>query len=148
MPVENVNDRINWEKLKFLIFLYTDIRKLADSLLSFLEIIKTRLDPMPQPEILEKCLSESKSFLEIKLPQIQKIIVCQISADSIVHLKQLNDIPRLFRKTNREIPTKPCGYVTTLLKCPNEFRSAYQHTIGEESMITWLEDIFSFISAQ
>lgn len=84
----------------------------------------------------------------MKLPQIQKNIVCQISADSIVHLKQLNDIPRLFRKTNREIPTKPCGYVTMLLKCPNEFRSAYQYAIGEESMVLWLGDIFSYITAQ
>ncbi|XP_077290778.1 conserved oligomeric Golgi complex subunit 2 [Arctopsyche grandis] len=141
-------DKINWDKLKFLVSLYSDIRKLVDNLPSLLEIIKMRLQPMPKPEILDKCLLDSKICLETRLPQIQKIVVVQLSAESIVHLKQLNDIPRLFRKTNRDIPTKPCTYVNALMKCPIDFYNLYLNAIGKDQVILWLEDIFSIITTQ
>ena len=66
---------------------------------------------------------------ETCLPKITEEIVNELMNQSSQHLKQISDIPRLFRRTNREIPTKPCTYVKNTLNGLVNFNSKYRKII-------------------
>lgn len=60
-------------------------------------------------------MEEGKGHLQDVLKFIEKKIVDLISEKSSSVVRQVSDIPRLYRRTNREIPTQPCSYVSSLL---------------------------------
>ena len=48
---------------------------------------------------MDECCESIRS----KLPQYRDYIVIDITNQCAIHLKQVNDIPRLYRRTNREV---------------------------------------------
>lgn len=73
---------------------------------------------------LRESLDESIYQLnEEGLPNIIALIKSLLIKQCIIVLKQVNDIPRLYRKTNREVPTKPSSYVNTSLDLICDFLS-------------------------
>lgn len=55
--------------------------------------------------------------------------VKEILKPCLTHLKQVSDIPRLFRRTNREVPNKCCAYVKNTFQCVENFHSNYNNII-------------------
>lgn len=72
------------------------------------------------------------------MPQITEEIVNELLKQGIVHLKQVSDIPRLFRRTKRDIPTKPCAYVKSSLIFLINFHTEYKNVILDD-VNYWLE---------
>lgn len=64
------------------------------------------------------------SLNELQLVLID-FIVKNISNDCFNYLKNANDIPRLFRRTNREIPKVASTYITLTVQVITEFRQNY-----------------------
>ena len=54
-------------------------------------------------------------------PSLTELIVKTVVSKSTPHLKSVSDIPRLYRRTNREIPSKPCPYVVSTILPVQEF---------------------------
>jgi len=52
---------------------------------------------------------ETKAGLEDRLTELTV-------AQSLSHVSAVNEVPRLFRRTNREVPTKPSDYVHSILQ--------------------------------
>lgn len=50
-----------------------------------------------------ECLTECSEEIKSKLPRFQAHLVEEITTQCSVHLKQVNDIPRLYRRTNKEV---------------------------------------------
>ncbi|KAL1138765.1 hypothetical protein AAG570_008827, partial [Ranatra chinensis] len=72
------------------------------------------------------------------------LIQCLIGESNSV-LRQVSDIPRLFRRTNRDTPNKPCGYVTSLLEAVQVF---YKKHHDHPQTPLWLQFFFSDITKQ
>lgn len=83
-----------------------------------------------------------------RLPLISQFILGEISSQSLQHLRQVSDIPRLFRRTNREMPTKPCPYIAQVLALPLAFHSAQQSAVNTELLEQWLTLTFAAITQQ
>lgn len=81
------------------------------------------------------------------LPLITQEIVKELLSQSAFHLKQISDIPRLFRRTNREIPTKPCAYVKNALSFLSAFYDDYFPIIPQETNL-WLLQTLSSLTEQ
>jgi len=87
--------------------------------------------------ILDSIGETSKSLASL-LPLVTKEIVNELSEQCVTHLKQVSDIPRLFRRTKRDVPTKPCPYVKNAIIPLTNFYTDYNKIIPE-NIILWLE---------
>jgi len=88
--------------------------------------------------ILKEALKYSFERLLTKKKEMSEKILSDLIEQSIKNLKQAQDVPRLFRKTNRSKPTDPSPYVAALIKPCASFYSL-QSTYMESSLLsTWL----------
>lgn len=62
----------------------------------------------------------------------------ELSEQCVTYLKQVSDIPRLFRRTKRDVPTKPCPYVKSAIVPLVNFHADYNKIIPK-TVILWLE---------
>ncbi|XP_033175603.1 conserved oligomeric Golgi complex subunit 2 isoform X2 [Bombus impatiens] len=83
-------------------------------------------------------LDETIKNLKTIWPQITKEIVDELLKQCVTHLKQVSDIPRLFRRTKRDVPTKPCSYVKNTLVFLLNFHADYKKIIPD-NVNYWLE---------
>jgi len=83
-------------------------------------------------------LGETSKSLASLLPLVTKEIVNELSEQCVTHLKQVSDIPRLFRRTKRDVPTKSCPYVKSAIVPLTNFYTDYNKIIPE-NIILWLE---------
>ena len=65
-------------------------------------------------DMLKSAVVEGSARLRHQQNPLTTLIVEHISGKCKVHLKQVSDIPRLYRRTNKELPTKPCAYIRIL----------------------------------
>lgn len=143
-PIENeINNSNKIEhstKLNFLICLYKDAEKFINILPSLLEIarIKLKEETPTVLKLLKDSLDETIKNLKKIWPDITKEIVNELLKQCVVHLKEVNDIPRLFRRTKRDIPTKSCAYIKNTLAFLINFHADYKKIIPDD-VNYWLQ---------
>nr|XP_033189717.1 conserved oligomeric Golgi complex subunit 2 isoform X1 [Bombus vancouverensis nearcticus]XP_033189718.1 conserved oligomeric Golgi complex subunit 2 isoform X1 [Bombus vancouverensis nearcticus]XP_033189719.1 conserved oligomeric Golgi complex subunit 2 isoform X1 [Bombus vancouverensis nearcticus] len=143
-PIENEISNLNKvehsTKLNFLICLYKDVEKFVNILPFLFEIARSKFK-QENPRILtllKDSLDETIKNLKTIWPQITKEIVDELLKQCVTHLKQVSDIPRLFRRTKRDVPTKPCSYVKNTLVFLLNFHADYKKIIPD-NVNYWLE---------
>lgn len=57
------------------------------------------------------------------------------------------DIPRLFRRTNKDVPNKPSPYVDQLLLPVREFHEKYNN-LDKNILVKWIHGVFKALSIQ
>jgi len=97
---------------------------------------------------LGEVVDSSVTDLERVLPQIEEKIVSSAASEPSKLVKQVSDIPRMYRRTNRDIPSKPCNYASTIVNSLAEFRHNHQSFASEQSMEKWLSGIVEAILCQ
>lgn len=137
-PIENEMGNLSKvehsTRLNFLICLYRDAEKFANMLPSLLEVARSKLKLVTPTvsKLLEDSLGETIKNLKMIWPKITEEIVNELLKQCVTHLKQVSDIPRLFRRTKRDVPTKPCPYVKNSLAFLINFHTDYKKIIPED----------------
>lgn len=90
-------------------------------------------------------MSETSKTIKIILPLTTEEIVNELIVHCVIYLKQVSDIPRLYRRTNREVPTKPCAYVKNALSFLTTFRTNYNDFVPTNVTI-WLQLALSLLT--
>lgn len=101
-----------------LVMLHCDTQKVASMLESLLTgTVQPSLQQTGFTEfkLLQDGLDECSQLLTSLGPSISARLVFDVARACCVQLKMVSDIPRLYRRTNREMPSKPSGYVQQLL---------------------------------
>ncbi|CAD7092100.1 unnamed protein product [Hermetia illucens] len=134
----------------FLVVLHMDAQVLMDQ---FPTILQTATEKAPQQvrehiSSLEKCIEESRNRLLKQMSSIEDVLIKSIITKSSVHIRQTNDIPRLYRKTNRDVPRKHCSYVDLMLEPFKVFKKDFHEQIGNEKIRQLFTTAFSKISVQ
>ncbi|CAG5107799.1 Similar to COG2: Conserved oligomeric Golgi complex subunit 2 (Homo sapiens) [Cotesia congregata] len=150
-PVAMNSNIINPEppnRLEFLVCLYTDLEKISKKLPTLLDVVVRKLSISETKIItlLKESLDDMKTNLLSDLPKITEEIVQELLANSSPELKKVSDIPRSYRRTNRE-PTEPCAYIKNALGVLVEFHSTYQNIVPG-AVIHWLQLTLSLLSEQ
>lgn len=83
-----------------------------------------------------------------RLTQIEEQWNIEMLKQTTAWTKQVADIPRLYRKTNREAPTKPCNYVEQILKPAKSFTETYSPKIAADTIQRCLIHVFSQLNKQ
>lgn len=135
-------------KLKLLATLFADINNLSKKIPQIITLV---VDKAPQslaltPPQLDEVFFDNRSTLTTKLNRLQTLIVQELVQASIPHIKQVSDIPRLYRKTNRDVPSKCCQYMELLVQPSREFRVRYQAMVGDERLKEFLANVFTCLT--
>ncbi|CAB3248692.1 unnamed protein product [Arctia plantaginis] len=102
------------------ISIYVDVKTLLQKLPQLLDHVKTKIN-IENQILLIQSLKYSEQALEGTKEKVRECIVNELYNNFNVQLKQVSDIPRLYRKTNRSVPTKPCTYIDVISNALKEF---------------------------
>merc|ERR550525_2189856 len=79
-------------------------------------------------------VSEAISSVSSLLPLLSAALVRTITVNPLKQIKGVLAIPRMYRRTNREPPRKPCPYVVNISTSLITFASSNPHT----ALASWL----------
>lgn len=136
--------------IDFFVWLYMDVEFMKNRLATILSNATAKLTAhlAEHSTLLEQCFSDSREALDDKRMTIRARIVKEILSTSAFNIKQVSDIPRLYRKTNRDIPSKPCSYVDQVLDPVRQFAAKYRDDIDPIVVGDILCNIFGSLNQQ
>lgn len=120
---------------QLLISLHADTRKL-EAYLPELQKIILQAAPKTQNNllfnnVLGKSIADLGDTLNAHLITIQTtlkdLLITECGTENV---RQVNDLPRLYRKTNREVPTRCSGYVEQMLRPLKSFVAQHESQLG------------------
>nr|CAG4651699.1 EOG090X03KZ [Triops cancriformis] len=126
--------------------LYADVVMLQAHLPSVLDLALKQLGQLVKANVLEGAFTESQESLYGCLEAISRGIVENIEKECFVHLRSITDIPRLFRRTNREVPTQAAMYVGSLLQPIILFKQRNCTIVAPEVLDAWVLQITARVS--
>jgi len=137
-----------------LIWVYLDAAKMSENKLS--GILRSLVWPALGSDLTAdsakdyfiESSEESRVELRQNLSQLSDVITNRVSEKSAAYLKQVSDIPRLYRRTNRELPSKQCTYMTSLLEPIIHFSSVTAKQSPQGTLHQWLIAIFAKVSVK
>ncbi|XP_013116222.2 conserved oligomeric Golgi complex subunit 2 [Stomoxys calcitrans] len=150
---------LKFKNITLLTALHSDINKLL-SVLADQEhqLVSQHLKPTSVPKLQQNQLefirnAVSKSFEDIKktfsqhLLEIQRALVENVVQEcGPENVKQVNDLPRLYRKTNRDVPTRCSAYVEQMLKPLKNFKEEFGDKLGDTVVRRILEQVLNKIT--
>ncbi|CAG9789101.1 unnamed protein product [Diatraea saccharalis] len=128
-----------------IINIYIDIQILLQRLPQFLLIVKPKIS-IKNDNLLRQSLSSSEKLLEGTKDKIRECIVKELFDHFNLQLRQVSDIPRLYRKTNRSIPTKPCTYIEIVSKTLYEFHNDAKKRLDNAFLVELYEALFNIMT--
>ncbi|KAL4711754.1 hypothetical protein ACJJTC_015820 [Scirpophaga incertulas] len=127
--------------------IYIDIQILLQRLPTFLVSVASKIPINNDCNLLKNSLKSSENLLQGTINKIKECIVNELFNYFNIQLKQVSDIPRLYRKTNRSIPTKPCVYIEVISKTLNEFHNDAIKRLDNAVLIEIYESLFNTMTA-
>lgn len=140
----------NIDRVDFLTLIYLDLNKLIEKIPGIIDCIteKVPANLSTQLDLVEKCLDESRKMLIERRKLIEKQWSNEIIAQTAGWTKQVADIPRLYRKTNRDEPKQPCNYVEQILKPNKSFYTKNSKKIASDVIKQCMVISFSHLNKQ
>lgn len=124
------------------ISIYVDMQTLIQRLPQFLELAQSRM-PVDSRDLLKKSLGSAEETLHGTKKTIQECIVNELFDNFNVQLKQVSDIPRLYRKTNRSTPNRPCAYLDAVSNALKEFRDDASRKLDNSFLVEIFEALLN-----
>ncbi|XP_054050854.1 conserved oligomeric Golgi complex subunit 2 isoform X4 [Rissa tridactyla] len=128
-----------------LVYVAADLDKLQDQIPDILEMIKPKLEMIGFKNVscLAGALEDSKTSLSACIPTLNNRIIQDLSESSFAYLKSALEVPRLYRRTNKEVPTKASPYVDSALKPFYRLQNEYKDILKQPMIHQWLEGALS-----
>uniref|UniRef100_A0A182XWN0 Conserved oligomeric Golgi complex subunit 2 n=1 Tax=Anopheles stephensi TaxID=30069 RepID=A0A182XWN0_ANOST len=136
------------ERIRFMVALYSDLRNIELKIPSIVNLVAEKSPTGTSRTELETIIGESGTIFGDRRSQLQRLIVQELITASIPQLRQVSDIPRLYRKTNRDVPSRCCSYVEQVLAPTDTFRKNYDSMIGDEAMRDFLTGVYNHVTVQ
>jgi hypothetical protein len=97
---------------------------------------------------ITKCFDSPRATFERCQKDIEGQIAKKMVLSCVKSIKNVQDIPRLFRKTNREVPTKQLPYVDNILMVIDDFDQKHKKDFEAGVFQRLLENVFSHATIQ
>jgi conserved oligomeric Golgi complex subunit 2 len=147
-------DPPNVDIYNFYVILHRDISTLILKLPQIEQIVTQKLNEnrnlKDQIKVVsvKSCFESPKHQLEENLAKIENQIVQRLMIVCIRSIKNVQDIPRLFRKTNRDVPTKHLPYVEQIIDPIENFMKNHSKNFTETSSLRILRETFNQLTIQ
>nr|XP_019612930.1 PREDICTED: conserved oligomeric Golgi complex subunit 2 isoform X1 [Rhinolophus sinicus] len=128
-----------------LVHVVADLDRLQEQLPELLETIKPKLEMIGFKNFssVSAALADSQLSLSACVPPLSSRIVRDLSESCFSYLKSALEVPRLYRRTNKEVPTTASSYVDSALKPFYQLQSGHKDKLKQALMQQWLEDALS-----
>ncbi|XP_055281851.1 conserved oligomeric Golgi complex subunit 2 isoform X2 [Moschus berezovskii] len=127
-----------------LVYVVTDLDRLQEQLPELLETIKPKLEVMGFKNFSSiSALEDSQLSLSACVPALSEKITQDLSESCFSHLKSALEIPRLYRRTNKEVPVTASSYVDSALKPLYQVQSGHKDKLKQATIQQWLETTLS-----
>ncbi|XP_036980635.1 conserved oligomeric Golgi complex subunit 2 [Acanthopagrus latus] len=103
---------------KQLVYIAADIQKLQEQIPEVSEIVRQRLEAIGFKNfaIVEDALSDAKACLSSSIPTLNTRMTQHLTERSCRFLKSASEVPRLYRRTNKELPVRASAYMDNALR--------------------------------
>ncbi|XP_064132701.1 conserved oligomeric Golgi complex subunit 2 isoform X2 [Loxodonta africana] len=128
-----------------LVYVVADLDKLQEQLPELLETIKPKLEMIGFKNFasISAALEDSQLSLSACMPSLSNKIIQDLSDSCFSYLKSALEVPRLYRRTNKEVPTKASSYVDSALKPFYQLQSEHKDKLKQAIIQQWLEGALS-----
>ncbi|XP_069035916.1 conserved oligomeric Golgi complex subunit 2 [Lepisosteus oculatus] len=122
-----------------LVSIVADVDKLQDQIPQLSEMIKHRLELIgfTNFEILSDSLADARTSLSGCIPILNSRVTQHLSDSCYGYLKSAAEVPRLYRRTNKEVSTKASPYVDSALKPLHQLQSDYKDVLKPSIIQDW-----------
>ncbi|XP_072912679.1 conserved oligomeric Golgi complex subunit 2 [Hemitrygon akajei] len=123
-----------------LVYLVADLDKVEEQLPGLLDLINPRLEKIgfQNFSLISEALADSQTSVKNTIPALSDKIVEEVSEACFSYLKNASEVPRLYRRTNKEVPTKASLYVENALKPLYNLQSQYKSVVKANRIQEWL----------
>ncbi|XP_032286199.1 conserved oligomeric Golgi complex subunit 2 isoform X2 [Phoca vitulina] len=127
-----------------LVYVVADLDKLQEQLPELLETIKPKLEMIGFKNFSSiSALEDSQTSLAACVPALSNRIIQDLSESCFSYLKSALEVPRLYRRTNKEVPTTASSYVDSALKPFYQLQSGHKDKLKRAIIQQWLEGALS-----
>lgn len=138
----------------FYTILHRDIGTFILKLPQIEQLITQKLTENPalkdkvQLETIKKCFDAPRESLETHQRTIESQIVQKLMNLSLKSIRNVQDIPRLFRKTNRDVPTKHLPYVEQITQPIEGFITRNSKNYQPDVVRRIMKELFNQLTIQ
>ncbi|XP_072827071.1 conserved oligomeric Golgi complex subunit 2 isoform X2 [Vicugna pacos] len=128
-----------------LVYVVADLDRLQGQLPELLETIKPKLEMIGFKNFssISAALEDSQLALSACLPALSSRIIQDLSESCFSYLKSALEVPRLYRRTNKEVPTTASSYVDSALKPLHQLQSGHKDKLKQAIIQQWLKGALS-----
>ncbi|KAM6956107.1 conserved oligomeric Golgi complex subunit 2 [Aplochiton taeniatus] len=125
---------------KQLVFISSDLHKLQEQIPELTETIRQRLTAIGYKNfsIVEEALSDSKGSLVDCTPSLNVRMTQHLTERSCRFLKSASEVPRLYRRTNKEVPVRASAYMDNALRPLHQLVSDSTGLVPPATSQEWL----------
>lgn len=147
MVIRDRTITLELSRTEFMMLIYGDVQKLKLSVPTLIVQVKNLLTCAANVSI-DRCFSDAVDMMRANESLALAELGRELFERSQVGIRQVTDIPRLYRKTNREMPTKPCPYVEEMAGPVSEFKKKYETAMDQQHLKDAVTSVLSQINAQ
>ncbi|XP_028623588.1 conserved oligomeric Golgi complex subunit 2 [Grammomys surdaster] len=128
-----------------LVYVVSDLGRLQEWLPDLLETVKLKLEIVGFKNFssISAALEDSQNALAAHVPALSSKIVQDLSETCFSYLKSALEVPRLYRRTNKEVPSTASSYVDSALKPLYQLQSGHGDKVQPAVMQHWLQEALS-----
>ncbi|XP_033698459.1 conserved oligomeric Golgi complex subunit 2 isoform X6 [Tursiops truncatus] len=128
-----------------LVYVVADLDRLQEQLPELLETIRPKLEVIGFKNFssISAALEDSRLSLSACVPALSDRVTQDLSESCFSHLKSALEVPRLYRRTNKEVPTTASSYVDSALKPLHQLQSGHKDKLKQAIIQQWLEGALS-----
>nr|XP_030695473.1 conserved oligomeric Golgi complex subunit 2 isoform X8 [Globicephala melas] len=128
-----------------LVYVVADLDRLQEQLPELLETIRPKLEVIGFKNFssISAALEDSRLSLSACVPALSDRVTQDLSESCFSHLKSALEVPRLYRRTNKEVPTTASSYVDSALKPLHQLQSGHKDKLKQATIQQWLEGALS-----
>ncbi|XP_008844006.1 conserved oligomeric Golgi complex subunit 2 [Nannospalax galili] len=128
-----------------LVYVVADLGRLQEQLPELLEAIRPKLEIIGFKNFssISEALEDSQSALSTHMPALSSRIIQDLSESCFSYLKGAQEVPRLYRRTNKEVPSTASSYVDSALKPFYQLQCRHRDKVKPAVMQQWLKEALS-----
>jgi len=137
---DNTNQATEQEQTYFLVYLLKDLDVLLKKVPEFFRqgiLPRLRQSNIQDLDLLSEAILESCGVLQQLIPGLEGQIVSQVVNGASHGLDAAKNIPRLYRRTNKEVPTKASPFVNNVLRSVRDFLDQNQLYVSQSQRQAW-----------
>lgn len=125
---------------KQLVYIAGDVDKLQGEIPDITEMIRVKLEAIGFQNfaVVSEALQDSKTSLSSCIPPLNSRMTRHLTERSIRFLKNASEVPRLYRRTNKEVPTRASAYMDNALQPLHQLVTDSKNVVTDSIIQEWL----------